>query len=289
MISLPLHAQHERLFAENKFVYPVLSRRSKGISVGVNLNPDKVCNFDCVYCQVDRASQSLQRFVETDRLLSELGEVLELAASGRLYSTAKFSDVPPSLRRLNDIALSGDGEPTTYVNFDELMESCAAVKRSLGLRQVKMVLITNASRFHRPHVQQGLKVLDENQGEVWAKLDAGTQDYFQKIMRTVIPLKQVLENIKLAARERPLVIQSLFCTQAGVGPDDAELAAYCDRLNEVTTADGSLKLVQVYTVARKPAESIVGSLPDKEVDRIVAMVRDRTGLTVEGYYGASEY
>jgi wyosine [tRNA(Phe)-imidazoG37] synthetase (radical SAM superfamily) len=284
-----LHTQHQRLFETNKFVYPVLSRRSGGISVGVNLNPDKVCNFDCVYCQVDRTSQSPQRFVEVDRLLDELRGVLELASSGQLYQTEKFSAVPPAMRRLNDIAFSGDGEPTTFVNFDELMDRSAHVKRSLGLDEVKMVLITNASMFHRPRVQEGLSVLDASNGEIWAKLDAGTQDYYKQIMRTVIPLSRVMENITAAAQVRPLVIQSLYCTLDGEGPSDAELLAYCDRLNDVTAAGGQLKLIQIYTVARKPAESIVGPLEDAEVDRIVALVRKRTSLRVEGFYGTSEY
>ncbi len=284
-----LHTQHQRLFETNKFVYPVLSRRSGGISVGVNLNPDKVCNFDCVYCQVDRTSQSPQRFVEIDRLLDELRGVLELVSSGQLYQSEKFSAVPVAMRRLNDIAFSGDGEPTTFVNFDELMWRCAEVKRSLGLDDVKMVLITNASMFHRPRVQEGLCVLDANHGEIWAKLDAGTQEYYKRIMRTVIPLSRIMENITAAAMVRPLVIQSLFCTLEDEGPSDEELSAYCDRLNEVIAAGGQLKLVQIYTVARKPAESIVGPLEDAEVDRVVSLVRERTGLAVEGFYGTSEY
>ena len=124
-MTLTLHSDHARLFERNRFVYPVLSRRSGGISIGVNLNPDKVCNFDCIYCQVDRRSQSETRFVETDALLAELRATLELVASGAIYETEKFRDVPPHLRRLNDIAFSGDGEPTTYKNFDELIGACA--------------------------------------------------------------------------------------------------------------------------------------------------------------------
>src|SRR6185312_12495494 len=111
MSTHQLHADHARLFEQNRFVYPVLSRRSGGISVGVNLNPDKVCNFDCIYCQVDRRSQSETRFVETDALLDELRTTLDLVLSGRIYETSKFADVPPHLRRLNDIAFSSDGEP----------------------------------------------------------------------------------------------------------------------------------------------------------------------------------
>ena len=173
MSTHQLHSLHERSFENNRFVYPVLSRRSRGLSVGVNLNPDKVCNFDCIYCQVDRTSQNETRFVQMNQLLVELREVLALVVSGEIFRTERFKDTPQQLRRLNDIAFSGDGEPTTYKNFDEIIASCATVKRNAGLDDVKLVLITNASMFHRPHVERGLELLDANQGEIWAKLDAG--------------------------------------------------------------------------------------------------------------------
>ena len=91
-----LHTLHERLFEQNRFVYPVLSRRAEGLSVGVNLNPDKVCNFGCIYCQVDRTSESETRFVETDAMLDELRGVLRLAASGEIFQLPKFADTPDS-------------------------------------------------------------------------------------------------------------------------------------------------------------------------------------------------
>lgn len=289
MPSHQLHSQHQRLFEQNRFVYPVLSRRSGGISVGVNLNPDKICNFDCIYCQVDRTTRSETRFVETDQLADELRGVLQLVASEEIYQTEKFATVPAPLRRLNDIAFSGDGEPTTYKNFDELMQLAAGIKAELSLDAVKMVLITNASMFHRPHVERGLATLDQNNGEVWAKLDAGTESYYQLIERTKIPFTQVLENITAAAKVRPLVIQSLFMRVAGEPPTADEITAYCRRLNECTAAGGQLKLVQIYTVARKPVESIVSPLEDAEVDAIAQRVRDETGLVTQSFYGSSDY
>lgn len=289
MSTHPLHTQHQRSFEQNRFVYPVLSRRSGGLSIGVNLNPDKVCNFDCIYCQVDRRSESETRFVEFDQLLTELREVLQVAASGAIYQTEKFASVPEPLRRLNDIAFSGDGEPTTYRNFDELMLSCAELKQSLGLDDVKMVLITNASMFHRPHVERGLATLDQNNGEIWAKLDAGTEAYYHQIERTKIRFSQVLENLTTAAQARPIVIQSLFMHVAGVAPSAVEITAYCDRLREITTAGGQIKLVQIYTVARRPAESIVTPLSDEQVDAIVEQVATTTGLEAQAFYGSTDY
>ncbi|MEW4454977.1 radical SAM protein [Bremerella sp. JC817] len=289
MTTHRLHTQHQRTFEGNRFVYPVLSRRSKGLSIGVNLNPDKICNFDCIYCQVDRRTESEVRFVEGERYYCELEEMLDLCASGEIFQTTKFTETPEHLRRVNDIAFSGDGEPTTYRNFDELIERSAEIKRKHGLDQVKMVLITNATMFHRPHVQRGLEILDANQGEVWAKLDAGTESYYRTIERTKIPFQRVLDNLLLAAQVRPIVIQSMFLRLLGQSPTAEEIVAFCDRLNTIVAEGGQIKLVQVYTVARKPAESIVAPLDDSEVDTIAQTVRDRTGLTAEVYYGSSDY
>lgn len=286
--TLPQHQLHSRQYDHNRFVYPVLSRRSGGISIGVNLNPDKVCNFDCIYCQVDRRSEAETKFVELDRLMAELDETLELVTSGRLYDDPKFATVPPELRRLNDIAFSGDGEPTTYRNFDEIIGRAAELKARRDLTDVKLVLITNASMFHRPVVQRGLEILDRNQGEIWAKLDAGTERYYQLIDRTKIPFRQVLENITQAAIARPLVIQSLFMRVNGEPPAPAEIDAYIERLREIVAAGGRLRLVQVYTVARTPAESYVTPLHREEVDAIAERVEHDARLGAVAFYGPAE-
>jgi wyosine [tRNA(Phe)-imidazoG37] synthetase (radical SAM superfamily) len=201
-----------------------------------------------------------------------------------LFEEEPFRGVPAELRRLNDIAFSGDGEPTTYRNFDEIVSAVAELKRRHSLPGVKMVLITNASMFHRPAVERGLRILDENNGEVWAKLEAGTDAYYQLAERTKIPFQRVLENITGAAKVRPLVIQSLFMRIQGAAPPESEIDAFCDRLSEIVDTGGRLKLVQVYTVARPPAESFVTALTENELAAIAAKVRAR-GLAAEVFGG----
>jgi wyosine [tRNA(Phe)-imidazoG37] synthetase (radical SAM superfamily) len=276
---------HRRTFEDNLYVYAVVSRRSKGVSIGLNLNPDKICNFDCIYCQVDRKTPPVTRDLDCDRLLTELEEMLDLVQSGELFRMGRFRNTPVELRRLNDIAFSGDGEPTTPHEFPELVDRVAELKRRRGLDDVKIVLITNATMFHRPAVAAALEVLDANNGEIWAKLDAGTEPYYHLVDRTTIPFRQVLQNITAAARKRPIVIQSLFMRVQDEPPSTEELRAFCDRLNEILAAGGRIKLVQVYTVARVPAESFVAPLADAEVDAIVQLVQQRTGLAAEAFYG----
>lgn len=285
--ALPLHRDHRRSFADNVYVYPVISRRSKGLSIGLNLNPDKLCNFDCVYCQVDRHTPGGPSDVDLSHLGAELEEMLDQAVSGALFETEAFRSTPPVLRRLNDIAFAGDGEPTTCPVFPEVLRLAAEARRQRRLDSTRLVLITNASQFHKPRVRDALQVLHQNNGEVWAKLEAGTEAYYRQIDRTTIPFPRILSNITEAARLAPLVIQALFLRLHGEPPPPAEQEAFCDRLNEIVQAGGRIKLVQVYTVARRPAESFVQALSDAEVDALTALVRQRTTLAAEAFYGAS--
>ena len=280
--SANIFQDHSRLFDTNRFVYPVVSRRSEGVSIGVNLNPDKVCNFDCIYCQVDRRSESETRFVEMESLLSEIRDVLTLVTSGQIFDHPRFAATPAALRRLNDIAFSGDGEPTTYRNFDDIIGQVADIKQQLAA-DCRMVLITNASMFHREHVQRGLQIMDDHRGQIWAKLDAGTEDYYKLIERTRIPFQRILDNITLAAQQRPIVIQSLFMNVNGEPPSKAEITAWCDRLSEIVQAGGQIDLVQIYTVARQPAESFVTALTEDQLQEIAQRLVGRTSLQTAVY------
>jgi len=282
--NLQLFTQHSRHWRGNRYVYPVISRRSKGLSIGVNLNPDMVCNFDCIYCCVDRTAPRSTREVDMDVLAAELDDMLALAASGELFGQPPFDATPQGLRRINDIAFSGDGEPTSFPGFGD---ACRVAADLLGrhLRgDIKLVVITNATLLARPNVAEALRFLDQHNGEIWAKLDAGTEAYYRLVERTSIPLSRVLENIAAAGREREVVIQSLFMKVDGRPLEDAEILAYIARLRELVAAGCRIKLVQVYTVARRAAQTYVTPGDDAMLDRIADQV-GALPLQVETYYG----
>lgn len=264
----------------------MISRRSGGLSIGVNLNPDTACNFDCIYCQVDRTITPRTREVRLEVLEHELASMLAHAISGDLFTEPEFRDVPPAQRIICDVAFSGDGEPTTCREFPEAVDLAARLLQQLGLTETKIVLITDACYLTKPHVVAGLEIMDRANGEIWAKLDAGTEVYFQLINRPNFSLQHVVNNIIAAARVRPVVIQSLFMQVHGTAPKTDEIAAYLDRLKEIRRAGGQVKLVQVYTIARRPAQSFVTPLSKNEVDHIVEKVRSRIGVPVEPYYGS---
>lgn len=275
---------HARTWQANRYVYPVVSRRSKGISIGVNLNPDKVCNFDCIYCSVDRRVPGAARDVEMGVLRAELAEMLRMVRTGEIYGLDPFDKIPAGLRRLNDIAFSGDGEPTTFAEFPEACRLAAELREEAGLGEVKLVVITNATMFHRPAVREALAFLDTHGGEIWAKLDAGTAAYYELVDRTSIPFSRVLDNLLWCCRERATVIQSLFMRVRGEGPSAEEIAAYVERLAEIIANGGRIKLVQLYTVARATTEVYATALSESELRRIRGKVEAGLGaVPVEIY------
>lgn len=289
-ISTPLFTQHSRSWRDNRFVYPVISRRSKGLSIGVNLNPDQACNFDCVYCSVDRtttASAPTVRSVDLEGVRVELDHLLALAVSGAIWNEPPFDRTPPELRRLNDVAFSGDGEPTSYPGFTDACRLAAELIR-WHHASAKIVVITNATLLHRPEVQAALGFLDSVSAtvpsQVWAKLDAGTQEYYQLIERTKVPLQRVLDNLLLTGTARPITIQTMFLRYRGEPPSTAEIDAYLGRLRDLMRGGCRISLVQVYTVARATAEADATPLSVAEVDAIVTQVR-ALGLPAEAYYG----
>lgn len=146
-------------------------------------------------------------------------------------------------------------------------------------------MITNATKLNTPAVRQGLELLSVHNGEIWAKLDAGTATYYDLIDQTNVPFERVLRNLGETARIIPLNVQTCLMRLHGIGPGRAEIEAYCDRLNEIQAAGGHLLNVQLYTVARRPPHEWVTSLPDAELEDAADLVRQRTNLPVETFGG----
>lgn len=280
------HLDHKRSWYAFDYCYPVISRRSKGVSLGVNLNPNKVCNFDCVYCEVDRIHPPRRKDVDLDQLEREMAALMDLVVSGELYEVPPFDSARPEQRRLNDIAFSGDGEPTMAKAFAACVERLARLKAAKGLHDCKLVLITDATLLQAPGVVAGLDILMANQGEVWAKLDGGTEAYYREINRSRVPFARILENLLATARRWPITIQTLFLEWKGKGPSEAEVDAYIAHLRNLLAQGGRLQGIQLYTVARATPEPEARPLRAALLDALADQVRrGLPGLPVEVFYG----
>jgi len=261
------YKDHRRELEKNRYVYAVVSRRARGLSIGVNLNPDKVCNFGCPYCQVDRTTPGGPSRVDVPGLAAELEDLLR-RASGDLWAEPPFDTVAPDLRRVADIAFAGDGEPTTPPELPAAARAAHEARDRLA-PAVPLRLLTNATLFHKDRVRAALADFDD----LWCKLDAGTEGYFHVVDGTRLPFRRILDNLLLVARERPIVVQSLFLTLDGVGPDAAKISAWVDRMREITARGGRIDHVQVYTVARAPSDPRCGPLDLRRLEAIAAAAR----------------
>ena len=271
---------HTRHFSDFTFVYPVISRRSKGLSIGVNLNPDKVCNFDCIYCEVDRRIPGAVTEVDLSQMKDELTAMVRFARDGGLAKEPKFDEVPWLTREVKDIAFSGDGEPTMIHNFAECVGTVVDVKQDEGLETTKIVLITDAAGLDKGDVKRGLEVMARNNGEIWGKLDAGTEEYFKLVNRTNVKFERILKNLLETSKVRPIIIQSLFFKVHGEAMSEAELVAYCGRLSNITEGGGQIREVHLYTVARPTPETYATKLEAIELEQMAELIRESTKLSV---------
>ena len=288
---LTLTQHHPRRFREMKYVYPVVSRRSGGLSVGVNLSPTGLCNFACAYCQILGETGNKQQnghhsdhVVDFLRMESELRDVIAMVQSGELFQDTIFSRTPTHKRVLRDIAFSGNGEPTLSPQFPEAVRQVAAIRTGHCPESTKLVVITNGTCLAVPAVSDALQVLHANNGEVWAKLDAGTEEHFRTVSRSTIAFEKILSNLVSTAKTFPLVIQSCFLSIHGTEPPSVEIQAYITRLREIIDGGGAIRRVQLYTAARKTPEPWANPLPDDQIDVIAARVRRETDLVVETFY-----
>jgi len=243
------------------------------------MNPDKLCNFRCVYSEVHRNGTTGEP-LDVPAMAAELRQTLAFVRSGRLRERPWYRTLPDELLQLRHVALSGDGEPTLSPRFAEALEAVVHVRALSGLPFFKLVLLTNATGLDLPHVQQGLKFFTRSD-EVWAKLDGGTQAYVNRVNRSEVPLEKILSNILMLGRQRPVGIQSLFPALGEEEPPLEEIEQYTQRLLELKNSGAQISLVQIYSATRPSANSEFGHLPLRVLSRIAQTVRQATGLPAE--------
>ena len=274
---------HPRRFGTLRYVYPVISRRSGGLSLGINLSPSGLCNFACVYCQILAEGTNAETdslLVPMDCLESELRQLVDSANDNTLFERPVFDAVPIEKRVLKDIAFSGDGEPTLSPQFAETVRLVADVRKELCAESVKIVLITNASTLHLVPVRSALDFMLQNNGEIWAKLDAGTQEFYRTVSRSNVPFQTICTNLTNFTQDFPVVIQTCFLSMHGQRPSVEEIRCYAERLKKL----GKVLYVQLYTVARHTPEVWATPLENRQLDDIAEMVRQQTGLDVRTFY-----
>ncbi len=275
---------HSRASAGLTYVYPVLSRRSGGLSVGINLNPNNACNWSCVYCQVPGLVRGNAPAIDLELLEQELRGFLRDVIEGDFYW--RF-DVPAEQRVIRDIALSGNGEPTSAEALVEVIGLTGRCMAAAGLGDgPPLVLITNGSLVQQSRVREGLASLATLNGRVWFKLDRATDAGLREINRAAIGLQRQRENLITACGLCPTWVQSCWFMRDGAPPGEAEQEAFAGLLQGLVEEAVPLRGVLLYGLARpsmQPGASRLAALPPEWLDALAGRVRE-TGLQVEVSY-----
>lgn len=267
---------HSRDSAGMHHVYPVISRRAGGVSVGINLNPNNACNWRCIYCQVPDLQRGGPPPIDLARLERELNEFLRWALVGDFMATR----VPAGARRIVDVAFSGNGEPTSAAEFAEAVAIAERVLTAYGLAgKVLMRVITNGSLLDRKSVQEGIARIGRAGGEVWFKLDAGTSAGMARINGTRARPEVVARRLALCARLAPTWVQACVFRLDGELPAASETDAWIGLLSRSASLIAG---VHLYSLARPSLQKEAPRLGRMEagwMEELAGRVR-RLGLTV---------
>ncbi|MDO9227312.1 MAG: radical SAM protein [Pseudomonadota bacterium] len=271
---------HDRAAAGLTYVYPVLSRRAGGVSVGVNLNPNNACNWRCIYCQVPELTRGGPPSIDLMLLEYELRGMLSAIVHGDFMA----SQVPEALRRLNDVALSGNGEPTSAPEFPAVVELIGRVLADFGLLgEIKIVLISNGSLATKPYVQAGLTTLSGLAGEVWFKFDRATRAGLRQVNDTECDPERHYQRLKIVAGLCPTWMQTCMFAVDGNAPSTEEVEAWLALLARCVKEEVPLRGVLLYGLARasaQPEAARLTALPEAWLRALARRVEDM-GLAVK--------
>ncbi len=268
---------HSRDIAGLKYVYPVISRRAGGLSIGINFNTNNACNWRCVYCQVPELTRGTAPEMDFSLLQQEFRFFLQQLLEGDFY---RQYQVPEQLQIIKDIAISGNGEPTSLKGFADAIQLIAEIASEKGvLPASNFVLITNGSLIHQPEVQAGLKVLNQYQGEVWFKLDSASRQGRKKINDCRQTEQRVAGNLLLSCDLCRTKIQTCMLDFLTEGERGEEKMAYLQFLQKNNIKPEEIML---YTLARpslQPEAEQLGKMDGEEMTGFAEELR-RQGYRV---------
>ncbi len=267
-------ADHSRASAGLRYVYPVISRRARGVSIGINVNTNNACNWRCIYCQVPGLTRGAPPPLDMALLERELRRFLDELLHGDFMDRR----VPEGMRRINDIALSGNGEPTSSEEFENVIELVAGLRGELDLPQeIKLVLITNGSLIHRENVQRGLQRMAQVSGELWFKFDRASEAGVHLVNDTRMTLDKARDHLRIAVSCCPNTwLQTCWFALDGAPPSRRDEDDYVEFIAGLLRDRTRPRGILLYTLARpslQPEAPRLGALSAAQLEGFAERIR----------------
>ena len=276
---LSIH-DHSRELSGLKYIYSVISRRAGGLSIGINLNVNNACNWQCIYCEIPNLTRGSPPPIELDVLENEL----RLFLHDIIHGDYMQKNVAIEDRHLKDIAFSGNGEPTSAAEFPQVILIVKKILQEFDLlHKIKIRLITNGSLMHEASVLKSIEMLEEINGEVWFKVDAATEETIKTVNQVNLKPNQILERLLNTANICPTFVQTCIFMINGKSPDDKDINAYVELINK---AKKIIKGVHLYGLARpslQPRARDLGRISEQVLKNIAKKLIDLNIPTTVSY------
>ena len=217
---------------------PVPSRRL-GLSLGVDLIPQKTCSYDCIYCQVGKTTDRIMEpasFVVLSEVIEELKGVL--------------SKTPPDV-----ITLAGSGEPTLNNDIGYIISE---IKK---ITTIPLTLLTNGSLLWKKQVREKVKGVDI----LIPTLSSIYEETYKKIHRPHpdLKLKNILRGLKEMRKEYTGNFFLEVVLLAGLNDTEKEIAGISKIIKDIKPDK-----VHLNTVVRPPSEPSAISLSSEKLEEI---------------------
>ena len=270
---LSIH-DHSRELSGLKYIYSVISRRAGGLSIGINLNVNNACNWQCIYCEIPNLTRGSPPPIELDVLENEL----RLFLHDIIHGDYMERHVAIEDRHLKDIAFSGNGEPTSAAEFPQVILIVKKILQEFDLlHKIKIRLITNGSLMHEASVLKSIEMLEEINGEVWFKVDAASEETIKTINQVNLKPNQILERLLNTANICPTFVQTCIFMINGKSPDEKDIDAYIELINK---AKKIIKGVHLYGLARPSLQPRAGDLGRISEDELKNIAKKLIGLNI---------
>ena len=270
---LSIH-DHSRELSGLKYIYSVISRRAGGLSIGINLNVNNACNWQCIYCEIPNLTRGSPPPIELNVLENEL----RLFLHDIIHGDYMERHVAIEDRHLKDIAFSGNGEPTSAAEFPQVILIVKKILQEFDLlHKIKIRLITNGSLMHEASVLKSIEMLEEINGEVWFKVDAATEETIKTVNQVNLKPNQILERLLNTANICPTFVQTCIFMINGKSPDDKDINAYIELINK---AKKIIKGVHLYGLARPSLQPRAGDLGRISEDELKNIAKKLIGLNI---------
>ncbi len=260
---------HDRNIFQGKYIYPVVSRRAGGLSLGINLNTNNACNWQCIYCEVPNLVRGKPESIDLEVLESELDYWLD-----QILNKDFLSQYTKSKTEFKDIAFSGNGEPTASKQFKDVIN--ILIKKIYEYKIDKKIiirLITNGSYITNPAIQESLSLISNFNREIWFKIDRMNKDDIQTVNQVYLSLTTIKKNLEAALKNSPTVIQTCLFRLNDKLPSLESLDAY---INFLKLYENKIKGIHLYSLARlseQPSQKVLTRLTKSELEVIASRIK----------------